>query len=76
MTGIGWIIMAIGFLMQILVPIGVFGRPDGIVMGIPTQLFLLFLGTWILVGGLIVVYFAWLKPYAKRLDASLGLQDE
>lgn len=75
MVGIGWIIMAIGFLMQILVPLGAFGRSSGLTFGIPTQLAYLFLGTWILVVGLVVVYFTWLMPYAKRLDASLNIQD-
>ena len=75
MAGIGWIVMAIGFLLQILVPLGIFGRPDGLVIGIPTQLFLLFLGTWVLVAGLVVVYFSWLLPYAKRLDANMGVQE-
>ena len=75
MVRIGWIIMAIGFLMQILVPLGAFGRPSGLIFGIPTQLAYLFLGTWILVAGLVVVYFTWLMPYAKRLDATLNIQD-
>ena len=71
MPSIGWIIMAIGFLMQILVPLGVFGRPTGLLFGIPTQLALVFLGTWILVAGLLVVFFTWLMPYARRLDQSV-----
>ena len=75
MPYIGWIIMVVGFLLQVLVPLGVFGRPTGLLLGIPTQLALLFLGTWTLVAGLVVVYFTWLQPYAKRLDASFPSQD-
>lgn len=71
MSSIGWIIMAVGFLLQILVPLGVFGRPTGLLFGIPTQLALVFLGTWILVAGLLVVFFTWLMPYAQRLDESV-----
>jgi hypothetical protein len=41
-------------------------------LGIPTQLAYVFLGTWVLVIGLIIVYNTWLMPYARRLDASLG----
>ncbi|MDH3603121.1 MAG: hypothetical protein OEU26_26200 [Candidatus Tectomicrobia bacterium] len=75
MAGIGWIIMAIGFAMQVLVPLGILGRPDGLIIGIPAQLFYVFIATWVLVGGLVIVYFSWLKPYAKRLDASLNIED-
>jgi hypothetical protein len=75
MARIGWIIMAIGFLMQVFVPLGIFGRPSGLVFGVPTQLALVFVGTWILVGGLVIVYFTWLMPYARALDRSLNIQD-
>ena len=75
MAKIGWIIMVIGFLLQVSVPLGVFGRPMGLLLGMPTQWALLFIGTWILVIGLIIVYFTWLRPYARRLDASMNIQD-
>ena len=71
MAGVGWVIMGIGFAIQVLVPVGIFGRPTGLIMGIPTQLAYVFLGTWVLVVGLIIVYNTWLMPYAKRLDASV-----
>ncbi len=71
MAGVGWIIMGIGFAIQVLVPVGIFGRPAGLILGIPTQLAYVFLGTWVLVVGLIIVYNTWLMPYARRLDASL-----
>jgi hypothetical protein len=75
MAGIGWSIMALGFLMQVLVPLGIFGRPGGLIIGIPTQLFYVFVATWVLVAGLVIVYFSWLMPYARRLDASLNIED-
>ncbi len=75
MAPIGWIIMVIGFLMQVLVPLGVFGRPTGLLFGVPTQLALVFLGTWVLVAGLLIVYFTWLEPYARGLDRIHGLSD-
>ncbi len=75
MAKLGWFLMAIGFLMQILVPVGVFGRPMDLLFGVPTQLAYVFLGTWILVIGLLIVYFAWLEPYARSLDRSLGLEE-
>ena len=71
MAPIGWIIMAVGILLQVLVPLGAFGRPMGLLFGIPTQLALVFLGTWTLVVGLLIVFFAWLMPYARRLDESV-----
>lgn len=71
MAGVGWIIMAIGFAVQVLVPVGIFGRPTGLILGIPAQLAYVFVGTWILVIGLIIVYNTWLMPYARRLDASV-----
>ena len=71
MARVGWIIMGIGFALQVLVPVGLFGRPTGLVLGIPTQLALVFGGTWILVIGLIVVYNTWLMPYARELDVSV-----
>ena len=70
MAGVGWIIMGIGFAIQVLVPVGIFGRPTGLIFGVPTQLALVFGGTWILVIGLIIVYKTWLMPYARQLDAS------
>jgi hypothetical protein len=75
MARIGLLIMAIGFLTQVLVPLGVFGRPEGLMFGVPTQLALVFLGTWILVAGLVIVYFTWLMPYARALDRSFNVQD-
>jgi len=75
MAGIGWSIMALGFLMQVLVPLGIFGRPDGLIIGIPAQLFYVFVATWVLVAGLVIVYFSWLMPHARRLDASLNIED-
>ena len=75
MAKVGWLLMIIGFLMQVLTPLGFFGRPMGLTFGVPTQLALVFLGTWILVAGLLVVYFTWLEPYARRLDRSLGLEE-
>lgn len=75
MAKVGWILMVIGFLMQILVPVGAFGRPSGLMFGVPSQLALVFLGTWILVAGLLIVYFTWLEPYARSLDLSLGLEE-
>ena len=51
MAGVGWIIMGIGFAIQVLVPVGLFGRPTGLIFGIPTQLAFVFGGTWILVIG-------------------------
>ena len=56
MAGVGWIIMGIGFAIQVLVPVGIFGRPMGLIFGVPTQLAFVFGGTWILVIGLIIVY--------------------
>ena len=70
MAGVGWIIMGIGFAIQVLVPVGLFGRPMGLIFGVPAQLAFVFGGTWILVIGLIIVYNTWLMPYARQLDAS------
>ncbi|ETX03929.1 hypothetical protein [Candidatus Entotheonella palauensis] len=75
MVKVGWLLMAIGFVMQVLVPLGVFGRPMGLIVGVPSQLALVFLGTWILVAGLLIVYFTWLQPYAKSLDRRMGLEE-
>ena len=75
MAKVGWLLMLIGFLLQVLVPLGLFGRPAGLLFGVPTQLAWVFLGTWILVAGLLIVYFTWLEPYAKSLDRSLGLEE-
>lgn len=76
MARLGWTIMAIGFLMQVFIPLGIFGRPSGFIVGVPTQLALVFLGTWVLVGGLVIVYFTWLMPYAQSLDRSLGVENQ
>lgn len=76
MARIGWMIMAIGFLMQVFVPLGVFGRPSGLMFGVPAQLALVFVGTWILVAGLVIVYFTWLMPSARAIDRSFNIQDD
>lgn len=75
MANIGWIVMALGFLLQALVPLGILGRPDGLIIGIPAQLFYVFVATWVLVAGMVIVYFSWLMPYARQLDASLKIED-
>ena len=75
MANLGWSIMAIGFLMQVLVPLGIFGRPEGLIVGIPAQLFYVFVATGVLVAGLVIVYFSWLMPSARRIDASLNIED-
>jgi hypothetical protein len=75
MANIGWAIMAIGFLLQVLVPLGILGRPEGLIIGIPAQLFYVFVATWILVAGLVIVYFSWLMPYAIQLDARLNIEE-
>jgi hypothetical protein len=67
--------MAIGFLLQVLVPLGILGRPEGLIIGIPAQLFYVFVATWILVAGLVIVYFSWLMPYAIQLDARLNIEE-
>jgi hypothetical protein len=55
--------------------LGILGRPEGLIIGIPAQLFYVFVATWILVAGLVIVYFSWLMPYAIQLDARLNIEE-
>ncbi len=75
MAKLGWAILALGFLFQVLIPLGwPIGRPTGRFLGIPAEMAALFIATWVLVLGLIIVYFTWLRPYAERLDRSVQEQ--
>jgi len=67
----GWFVMVLGFLLQVLVPLGVLGRPAGRWLGIPAEIAALFVATGMVVIGMVIVYLTWLKPYAARLDGSI-----
>lgn len=64
----GWLVMALGILFQVLVPLGVPGRPTGRWLGMPAEIAALFMATGTVVIGMVIVYLTWLKPYAARLD--------
>ncbi len=67
----GWLVMVLGFLLQVLVPLGVLGRPTGRWLGIPAEIAALFVATGMVVIGMVIVYLTWLKPYAARLDGNI-----
>ena len=67
----GWLVMVLGILFQVLVPLGVLGRPTGRWLGIPAEIAALFFATWTIVIGMIIVYLTWLRPYAARLDKDI-----
>ncbi len=67
----GWLVMVLGILFQVLVPLGVPGRPTGRWLGMPAEIAALFFATWTIVIGMIIVYLTWLRPYAARLDRSV-----
>lgn len=67
----GWLVMVLGIVLQVLVPLGVLGRPTGRWLGLPAEIAALFLATGTVVIGMVLVYLTWLKPYAARLDRSL-----
>lgn len=64
----GWLVMVLGILFQVLVPLGVLGRPTGRWLGMPAEIAALFMATATVVVGMVIVYLTWLKPYATRLD--------
>ena len=67
----GWLVMMLGILFQVLVPLGVPGRPTGRWLGMPAEIAALFMATGTVVIGMVIVYLTWLKPYAARLDRSM-----
>ncbi|MYA29282.1 MAG: hypothetical protein F4090_02195 [Nitrospira sp. SB0672_bin_25] len=67
----GWLVMVLGILFQVLVPLGVLGRPTGRWLGMPAEIAALFMATGTVVIGMVIVYLTWLKPYAARLDRSM-----
>ena len=67
----GWLVMALGILFQVLVPLGVPGRPTGRWLGMPAEIAALFMATATVVIGMVIVYLTWLKPYAASLDRSI-----
>lgn len=67
----GWLVMVSGILFQVLVPLGVLGRPTGRWLGMPAEIAALFMATATVVIGMVIVYLTWLKPYATRLDRSM-----
>lgn len=64
----GWLVMVLGLLFQVLVPLGVLGRPTGRWVGMPAEIAALFMATGMVVIGMVIVYLTWLKPYAARFD--------
>ena len=64
----GWFVMVLGIVFQVLVPLGVPGRPAGRWLGMPAEIAALFMATGIVVIGMVIVYLTWLKPYAACLD--------
>ena len=64
----GWFVMVLGIAFQVLVPLGVPGRPTGRWLGMPAEIAALFMATGMVVIGMVIVYLTWLKPYAARLD--------
>lgn len=64
----GWFVMVLGILSQVLVPLGIPGRPTGRWLGMPAEIAALFMATGTVVIGMVIVYLTWLKPYAARLD--------
>ena len=67
----GWFVMALGILFQVLVPLGILGRPTGRWLGMPAEIAALFMATGTIVIGMVIVYVTWLKPYATRLDRNM-----
>ncbi len=67
----GWLVMALGILFQVLVPLGILGRPTGRWLGMPAEIAALFMATGTVVIGMVIVYLTWLKPYAARLDRNM-----
>lgn len=67
----GWLVMVLGVLFQVLVPLGVLGRPTGRWLGMPAEIAALFMATATVVIGMVLVYLAWLRPYAARLDRNM-----
>ena len=67
----GWLVMVLGILFQVLVPLGVLGRPAGRWLGMPAEIAALFMATGTVVAGMVIVYLTWLKPYAARLDRNI-----
>lgn len=67
----GWLVMALGIVCQVLVPLGVLGRPTGRWLGMPAEIAALFMATGTIVIGMVIVYLTWLKPYAARLDRGI-----
>ena len=72
MQYLGWLVMVLGILFQVLVPLGVPGRPTGRWLGMPAEIAALFMGTGMVVIGMVIVYLTWLKPYATHLDRSIN----
>ncbi|MCY3727375.1 MAG: hypothetical protein OXF97_00055 [Nitrospira sp.] len=68
MQYMGWFVMVLGILFQVLVPLGVPGRPTGRWLGMPAEIAALFMATGMVVIGMVIVYLTWLKPYAAQLD--------
>ena len=64
----GWFVMVLGILFQVLVPLGIPGRPTGRWLGMPAEIAALFMATGTVVIGMVIVYLTWLKPYAAHLD--------
>ena len=67
----GWFVMMLGIVLQVLIPLGVLGRPTGRWLGMPAEIAALFMATGTVVIGMVIVYLTWLKPYAACLDRGI-----
>ncbi len=68
MKTLSWILIAIGGLIQILIPGQIIVLENKIVLGLPLQFGVSLIGYGCAVLGFILLYFAWFRGYAKKID--------
>ncbi len=71
MKTLSWILIGLGGLTQFLIPGQIIRLENKIVFGFPLQFGVSLLGYACAVLGFILLYFAWFKEYAKKIDNSL-----
>jgi len=68
MKTLSWILIAAGGLTQFLVPGQIISLENKIVLGFPLQFGVSLIGYGCAVLGFTLLYFAWFRGYAKRID--------
>lgn len=68
LTKLGSCLVALGFALQLILPLGIAPLSAFRIGGLPGDVFLVFLSIILAVSGVILLYHGWFRHYAARMD--------